>query len=110
MLFMKFVVELINLRSGLVQSLLADRSDLVNPATVPSNILEDRLQQAAAFQAMKERVESTRTDAIPVMRQLFHHSESKDWLMGRMYENMNPYKAEKEFSLLTGHRSNIPLL
>jgi hypothetical protein len=59
---------------------------------------------------MQERVESTRTDAIPVMRQLFHHREPKDWLMGRMYEYMNPYKAEKEFSLMTGHRSTIPLL
>ena len=42
------------------------------------------------------------------MRQLFHHREAKDGLVGRMYEYMNPYKAEKEFSLMTGHRSNIP--
>ncbi len=38
---MQFVVQFIDLRSGLVQSLLAGRRDPVDSATVPSNILED---------------------------------------------------------------------
>jgi hypothetical protein len=110
MLFMEFVVQLVNLRSGLVQSLFAHSCDLVDPATVPSNVFEDRLQQTAAFQPMQERVKGSGTDAIPVMRQLLHHREPKDGLMGGMYEYMNPYEAKKEFSLMTRHRSNIPLL
>jgi hypothetical protein len=58
---------------------------------------------------MQERVESSRPNAIPVMRQLLHHREPKDGLVGRMYEYVNPDEAEKEFPLVIGHRSNIPL-
>jgi hypothetical protein len=58
---------------------------------------------------MQERVKSSRANAIPVMRQFLHHRKPKDRLVGRMDEHMNPYKAEKEFSLVVGHRSNIPL-
>lgn len=109
MLFMEFVVQLVNLRSGLVQSLFARRCDLVDPATVPSNVFEDRLQQTAAFQAMQERVKGSGTDAVPVMGKLLHHRKPEDGLVGRMYEYMNPYETEKEFPLVIGHRSNIPL-
>jgi hypothetical protein len=108
MFFVKLVVQLVNLRSGLVQSLPAGRRDLVDPATVPSNILEDRLQEAAAFQAVQKGIEGSRSDAIAVMRQLLHHRKAEDGLLGRMDEYMNPYQAEKEFSLVTGHISNIP--
>jgi hypothetical protein len=109
MFFVQLMVQFIDLRSGLVQSLLTGRRDLVDPATVPSNILDARLQQAAAFQAMQEGVEGSGTDAIPVMRQLLHHRNPEDGLVGRMYEYMNPYQAEKEFPLVTGHSLNIPL-
>ena len=43
MFLMKFVVQFIDLQSGPVQSVLAGRRDLIDPATVPSNIFEDRL-------------------------------------------------------------------
>ena len=108
MFFVKFVVQFIDLHSGLVQSLLAGSRDLIDPATVPSNIFEDRLQETAAFQAMQKGVESSRPDAIPVMRQFLHHRKAEDGLLRRMYEYMNPYQPEKEFSLVTGHQSNIP--
>jgi hypothetical protein len=77
---------------------------------MPSNIFEDRLQQTAAFQAVQERVESTRSDAIPVMSQLLHHRKPKNGLVGSMDEHMNPYESEKEFPLVIRHKSNIPLL
>ncbi len=70
---MKFVMQFIDLCLGLVESLLANGRDLVDPSLASSNILEDRLQQAAALQAMKERVEGSGANAIPVMRQLLHH-------------------------------------
>jgi hypothetical protein len=108
MFFVKFVVQFIDLHSGLVQRLLAGSRDLIDPATVPSNIFEDRLQEAAAFQAMQKGVESSRPDPIPVMRQFLHHRNAEDGLLRRMYEYMNPYQSEKEFSLVTQHRSNIP--
>jgi hypothetical protein len=110
MLFMEFIMQLVNFSSGLVQSLFAHSCNFVDPATVPPNILEDGLQQTAAFQAVQEGVEGSGTDAIPVMRQLFHHRQPKNGLVGRMNEYMNPYEAEKEFPLVTGHRSTIPLL
>jgi hypothetical protein len=53
-LLVKLVVQPIDLRSSLLQSLLAGRRDPVDSVTVPSNILEDRLQQTAAFQAVQE--------------------------------------------------------
>ena len=108
MLFMQFMVQFIDLRSCLVQSFLPGRRDLVDPATMPSNILEDRLQQAAPFQAMQKGIESSRPDAIPVTGEFFHHRQPKDGLVGRMYQDMNPDEAEKEFSLVIGHQSNIP--
>ena len=95
MFFVKFVVQFIDLHSGLVQSLLASNGDLIDPATFPFNIFEDRLQETAAFQTMQKWVESSRPDAIPVMRQLLHHRQPKDGLVGRMHEHMNPYEAEK---------------
>ena len=101
---MKFVVQFIDLHSGLFQSLLAGRRDLVDPATVPSNIFEDRLQETAAFEAMQKGVESSWPDAISVVRQFLHHRKTEDGFVRRMYEYMNPYQAEIEFSLVTEHR------
>jgi hypothetical protein len=103
MLFMKFMMQFVDLRGGLVQSPPAGRRDLVYPATVPSNTLEDRLQQAAAFQAMQKGVESSWSNTIPVVCEFLHHRKPEDGLVERMYEYMNPYQAEKEFPLMVGH-------
>ena len=100
---MELVVQFINLRSFLVQGLLPTRRDLVDPAIVASNVLENRLQQAASFQAMQKGVESSRPDAIPVMGQFLHHCKPEDGLVGRMYQDMNPDEAEKDLSLVIGH-------
>lgn len=81
---MKLVVKFIDLDSGPIQSLLPRSRNLVDPATVSSDIFEDRLQEAAAFQSMQEGVERARTDAIPVMRQFLHHRRAEDRLLGRM--------------------------
>jgi hypothetical protein len=110
MFFVKFVVQFIDFHPGPLQSLLAGSRDLIDPAAVPSNIFEDRLQETAAFQAMEKGVESSRPDAIPVMRQFLHHRKAEDWFLRRMYEYMNPYQPEEEFSLVTGHQTNIPRL
>ena len=100
---MELVVQFINLRSCLVQGFLASRRDLVDPATMASNVPENRLQQAAPFQAMQKGVESSRPDAIPVMGQFLHHCKPEDGLVGRMYQDMNPDEAEKDLSLVIGH-------
>ncbi len=84
MFFVKFVVQFIDLHSGLVQSPVARSRDLIDPATVPSNILEDRFQKTAAFQAMQKWVESSRPDAISMMRQFLHHRKAEDGLLRRM--------------------------
>ena len=109
MFFVEFVVQFIDLHSGLVQSLFASSRDLIDPATVPSNIFEDRLQETAAFEAMQKGVESSRADAIPVMRQFRHHRKAEDGLLRYMYEYMNPYQPEKEFSLVTRHQASFIL-
>jgi len=57
---------------------------------------------------MQEWVEGPRTNAIPMMLQLVHHGQSKDWLMGRMHQHMNPNESEEEFPLLFQHNVNIP--
>ena len=71
---------------------------------MPSNILEDRLQETAALQAMQEGVESSWSDAISVMRQFLHHRKTEDGFLRRVYEYVNPYQAEIEFLLMTGHK------
>jgi hypothetical protein len=109
MFFVKFMVQFVDLHSGPVQNFLAGSCDLVDPSTVTSDIFEDRLQEAAAFQAMQKGIESPRANAIPVMGQFLHHRRAEDRLLRRVQEHMNPYQPEKEFSLLTRHPSNIPL-
>ena len=59
---------------------------------------------------MQQGVERTWADAISVVRQLLHHRQPEDGLVGRMDEYMNPDEAEEEFPLVTGHRSTIPPL
>jgi len=70
---MKFAMQLIDLRFGLFESFLANRRNPVNSSLTSADILENRLQQAAALQAMQEWVERTGANAIPVTRQLLHH-------------------------------------
>lgn len=57
---------------------------------------------------MQKWIESSWSDAIPVMGQFLHHRKAEDGLLIRVYEYMNSYQPEKEFSLVTGHSSNIP--
>ena len=105
---MKLVMKLIYFFPGFVQGFPASSGDLVNPSLATTNIPEYRLQQAAPLQAMQEWVEGSRTDAISMMRQLLHHRQAKDWLMGCMHQYMNPYESEEEFPLLFQHNVNIP--
>jgi hypothetical protein len=109
MFFVKFVMQFIHLHSGLVQGLLAGGRDLIDPATVPPDVLKVGLQQAVPLQAVQQGVESSWPDAISVMRKFLHHRKAEDGLLRRMYEHMNPYQTEEELSLVTGHQSNIPL-
>ena len=108
MFFVKFVMKLIYLLSGFLQGFPANGGDLVNPSLASSNISQYRLQQTASLQAMQEWVEGARANAISMMRQLLHHGQSKDWLMGSMHQYMNPYESEVEFPLLFQHNVNIP--
>ena len=75
---MKFVMKFIYFFSGFVQGFPPNGGDLINPSLASSNISQYRLQQTASLQAMQKRVESSRTNAIPMMRQLVHHGQSKD--------------------------------
>jgi hypothetical protein len=59
---------------------------------VPSNILDGRLQQTAAFQAVQQGVQGSGADAIPLMGQLLHLRKPEDGLVGRRYEYMCPYE------------------
>lgn len=56
---------------------------------------------------MQQRIKRSRADAIPVMRQLFHHGKPKDRLVRSVHQHVNPYKSEKELSLLLQHNINI---
>ena len=57
---------------------------------------------------MQQRVKSSGANAIPVMRQLLHHRQPKDRLVRGVHKHVDPYKTEKEFSLLFQHTINIP--
>lgn len=59
---------------------------------------------------MQEGVESSRADAVSVMRQLLHHGQSKDRLMAGVHKHVNSYEPEKQHSLLFQHKTNIPQL
>ena len=107
MLLVKFVVQFVDFFSGLVQCFPARGGDRVDPSLAPSHLVEGRLQQAAAFQSVQEGIESSRADTIPVMGQFLHHGQPEDWFVRSVHQYMNPNKAEKELSLVTGHKVNI---
>jgi hypothetical protein len=107
---MKFMVQFINFCLGLVQGLLANRCDPVDPSLTASYILQNRLQQPTTLQTMQEGVERSWTNAISVMLQLVHHRQPKDRLVRSMYQHVNSYEPEKQLPLLFQHKINIPLL
>ncbi len=97
--FVKLVEKLIDFYRGLAQSPSSSGRDAVNPAPAASDSLDDRLQQAAAFQSVQERVKSSGADAIAVMGQLFDHGESKDGFVRRMHEHVNPNESGEKLAL-----------
>lgn len=58
---------------------------------------------------MQERVEGSGANVVSMMRQLFHHGQSKDRLVRRVHQHVNPYQPEKQFPLLFQHNPNILL-
>jgi hypothetical protein len=91
------------------QRILPGSGDSVDPSPPPACIFVLRLEQAAPFQPMQQRVQRSRPDPVTVMRQLLHHGQPKDRLMRGMHQHMNPNQAEKEIPLLSGHPFTIPL-
>lgn len=107
MLFVQFLMEFINLGFRRSQSLLTRRRDFVNPPPSSSHILESRFKQTGMFQAVKEGIEGSGSNAISVMLQFLHHRQAEDWLVRGVKEHMNPNQSEKEFSLVARHKINI---
>jgi hypothetical protein len=103
MFFVKFVVQLIDLHPGFVESLPAGGGDSVKPACPASGWTGKGFQQAGVFQAVQQRVKRAWPDPISVMRELLHHRHAEDWLVARMQEHMNPNQAVKELSLEIVH-------
>lgn len=73
MFFMKFAMQLIYLCLGLFESFLANGRNPINSSLASTDILQNRPQQAAALEAMEERIERAGANTIPVTRQLLHH-------------------------------------
>lgn len=92
---MKLTMQLVNFCPRIVQGLLANGCNPVNPPPSFPHVLEDRFQQASALQSVQQRIEGARTDAILVMLQLFHHRQAEDWLLRGAQEHMNSNQSEK---------------
>ena len=97
MLFVKFMVQFVNLYRGSLQSSLARRSDPVNPA--PS-VLQFRLQKPPAFHPVEQWVERSWSDAIAMVLQFLHHRQSEYRLVSGVQEHMDANESGKEVPLM----------
>jgi hypothetical protein len=103
-LLVEFVVQLIDFQLSLVQSFFPHGGDLVDAPLPPTNVFKFRAQESAALQSVEQRVKCSGSDPVSVMLQLFDHGQSEDRFMGGMKQHLNPYEAEKEFSLVFFHQ------
>ena len=103
-LFMEFVVELIDFDGGFGESSLASRRDSIDSAPTSSGVVRSRFEEAGALKPMKQRVERAGTDAVAVMLQFFHHAETEDRLLRGVQQHMNANQAVEEFASMIRHR------
>jgi len=107
MLFVKLLVQLVDLLCRASQRLLPSARNRVHAPFAPHNGLHGRPQHPAPLQAMEQRIQRPRPNPIPVMRQLLHHRQPKNRLMRRVHQHVDPYQSEIEFPLLLQHSMNI---
>ena len=105
---MQLAVQFVDFFVGLVEGLMAGGGDAVDAAAATGDDLFRGVQEAGGFQAVEERIEGSGADAVAVMGEFVHHGESKDGLVGRVDQHMNPDKAVEKLALRVRHRINIP--
>jgi hypothetical protein len=106
--FVQLVVQLIDLRPRMLESLSALSGHSVHAASASLDDLEHRTQQASTFHTVQERVQRAGTDPISVVPELLHHRESEDILVSCVNEHMNPNETGEQLSLMLDHIMNIP--
>ena len=109
MLFVKLLVQFVDLLGGFCQSPASGGGDLVDAPPSACDSAVRGLQQTAALQLMQERIEGSGANAVSVMRQFLHHGQTEDRLVSRMHQHVNADQAEVEIALTIGHNATIPL-
>jgi len=68
------------------------------PSAAASDILESRFQEAPAFHAVQQRVESSGADAVAVTAEFLHHGQAEDGLVQRVDQHVNADQPGKQVS------------
>lgn len=101
-------MQFIDLHSRLIQPFPALRCDPVDPAPATANIFKSGSKVPSTLQTVQQRIKRTRANAISVVLQLLDHGQSENGLLRRVYQHMDTYETDKEFSLMEGHHKRIP--
>jgi hypothetical protein len=104
--FMELVVQLVDLGEGAGEGSAAGGGDGVETALSASDVAEGGLEEAGALEAVEKGVESSGTDAVAVVGELFHHGEAEDGLVRGVGQHVDADEAEVEFALMLQHRIN----
>ena len=107
MVFVEFVVELVDLGAGAGEGSAAGGGDGVDAATAAGDVAERGFEEAGVLEAVEERVESSGADAVAVVSKLLHHGETEDGLMRRVGEHVDADEAEVKFTLVFQHKTHV---
>ena len=102
--FVQLVVQLVHFLFGSGERPAASRRDPIEAPAIPCGILR-RLEQPGALQSVQQRIESPRSDAVSVMRELLHHRQAEDRPLRRMHENVNANQSVKKLAPMVLHRN-----
>ncbi len=99
-------MELVDLEAGADECFAAGGGEGVEAALASGDVAQAGFKQAAALEAVEERVEGSGADAVVVVGEFVHHGEAEDGLVRGVGQHMDADETEVEFALLLQHRVN----
>jgi len=89
-------MQFVNLQFGLFQSPPSRCGDPVYPSPSTRDVLQLRLQQAAALHSVQQWVQRPRSNEIAMVLQLLHHRQSKYRLVSSVHEHVDANETVKK--------------
>ena len=106
MLFVEFVVELVDFVSGLFEGAFSGGGNSVDPASSSFDAIEGGTEKAGTFESMQKGIKRAWSDAVAMVLEFLHHGKTEDGLMGSVKQHMDADEAIEEFAFLIRHENN----